>query len=507
MNPEMREASAAQFVAGSGSNGLELFEHFHCGVAVLDHERRFLFYNRQFNSFLCEQTGLELNQHDLIGQSLPIQSLWEAEPAASETSWKLETPGGKYGLSAVRLSEGSSLMNLHPEAVYLLQLNLLTARRELEAELAAAITQSNRSEADKLELLTSFSHEFRTPLNAVMGFGNLLLEEGDKSARQREYIEGIIGAGSHLLKLVNEILVLSKADHDISELELNNENVDIGELIRETVAMLQPLLDRADVSLIQSGPSARLICDRTRLKQVLLNLVSNAVKYNNPGGEVVVNCLAIGNRCAGIEVRDTGIGIPAEMTETIFNPFKRLLQGKSISEGSGLGLMLSRRLVNLMGGQIKVASQPGSGSIFTVDFNLDAECEGSTGFNQQSVVWIGSDTEKAGLAQRFLETRPGVSVSCVTEPVPDGIKKLPTDADLVFVDGESLEQHDAIALDELKSLLPASSIVGIESRSSGLQRDALLEIGVVKRLPNPFDPVNLLDVYDRVLQCNGEPVT
>jgi signal transduction histidine kinase len=505
MNPEMRNLSAEQFVAGMGSKGLDLFDHFHCGVAVLDHERRFLFYNRQFNSFLCEQTGLELNQHDLIGQSLPIQSLWEAEPATDETSWKLETPGGKYGLSAVRLSEDSSLMQLHPEASYILQLNLLSSRRELEAELAAAITQSNRSEADKLELLTSFSHEFRTPLNAVMGFGNLLLEEGDKSPRQREYIEGIIGAGSHLLKLVNEILVLSKADHDISELELSNENVDIGELISETVAMLQPLLDRADVSLIQSGPSARLICDRTRLKQVLLNLVSNAVKYNKPGGEVVVNCLAIGNRCAGIEVRDTGIGIPAEMTETIFNPFKRLLQGKSISEGSGLGLMLSRRLVNLMGGQIKVASQPGSGSVFTVDFNLDAQCEGSAGFNRQSVAWLGSDAEKAGLAKRFLETRPGVSVCHIADTVIDGAEKLSIDADLVFVDGASLEQHDANALDQLKALLPARNLIGIESRSSGLQRDALLEIGVVKRLPSNLNPVNLLDVYDRVLQSTREP--
>jgi signal transduction histidine kinase len=506
MNPEMRDVSAEQFAAGGGNDGLDLFEHFHCGVAVLDQERRFLFYNRQFNSFLCEQTGLDLNQDDLIGQSLPIQSLWEAEPAAPETSWKLETPGGKYGLSAVRLSEGSSLMQLHPEASYILQLNLLTARRELEAELAAAITQSNRSEADKLELLTSFSHEFRTPLNAVMGFGNLLLEEGDKSPKQREYIEGIIGAGSHLLKLVNEILVLSKADHDISELELNNENVDIVELIRETVAMLQPLLDRADVSLIQSGPSARLICDRTRLKQVLLNLVSNAVKYNKPGGEVVVNCLAIGNRCAGIEVRDTGIGIPAEMTETIFNPFKRLLQGKSISEGSGLGLMLSRRLVNLMGGQIKVASQPGSGSVFTVDFNLDADCEGSTGFNRQSVAWLGSDVERASLAKRFLETRPGVSVCHMAEPVLDGTEKQSIDADLVFVDGESLEQHDSKSLNALKALLPANSVIGIESRSSGLQRDALLEVGVVKRLPNNLNPVNLLDVYDRVLQPGGESV-
>ncbi len=504
MNPGMREVSSEKFVAGSDKNGLDLFEHFHCGVAVLDCERRFLFYNRQFNSFLCEQTGLELNQSDLIGQSLPIQSLWEAEPAAHETSWKLETPGGKYGLSAVRLCEDSSLLRLHPEAAYVLQLNVLTARRELEAELAAAITQSNRSEADKLELLTSFSHEFRTPLNAVMGFGNLLLEESGNSPKQRQYIEGIVGAGSHLLKLVNEILVLSKADHDISELELNNENVDVGELISETVAMVQPLLDRADVSLIQSGPAGKLICDRTRLKQVLLNLVSNAVKYNNPGGEVVVNCLAIGNRCAGIEVRDTGIGIPGEMTETIFNPFKRLLQGKSISEGSGLGLMLSRRLVNLMGGQIRVASQPGSGSIFTVDFNLDSECEGSNGFNRQSIAWLGNDAEKAQLAQNFLETRPAVSVCRIQGTDAMASEAFAVDADLVFVDGELLEQCDAQSLTRLRELLSSSTVIGIESRSSGLQRDALLDLGVVKRLPNRLNPVNLLDVYDRVQQAAGE---
>lgn len=499
MSPGMHEQSIVDTEQSRHFTALKVFDCVENGVAFLDSQRRFLYYNPVFNRFLCEQTGLELNATDLLGQSLPIASFWEAEPSSEQTPWRLQTPGGKCTLSGERLSRESSLLGLHPQATYMLQLSLNTRAQSREAHLANAITVGNQDDREKLELLTSFSHEFRTPLNAVMGFGNLLLDEVADNPRQRDFVEGIIGAGSHLLKLVNEILTLSRADYECSEIALSTENVDVGELISESIAMLQPLLDSADVSLTQTGPGARLICDRTRLKQVMLNLLSNAIKYNKPGGEVVVKCLAVGNRCAGIEVRDTGIGIPAEMTETIFNPFKRLFQGKPNTEGSGLGLMLTRRLVNMMGGQVRVASQPDAGSVFTVDFNLDEDMAGTAGLSRQSVLWLGRDAESAQFAQHLLGLRPGIHVQIYDYIPVAELGNGDIQADVVFVNTDLLDKAQVEEQVILKSLLQSTPGIGIvNDEQEGLARN-LFELGVVKRVDSPLDPVGFLGLFDRVL--------
>lgn len=480
---------------------LHAFDLLQSGVAVLDTGRRFVYYNPAFARFLGEQTGLELTVQDLLGQALPIQTLWDCEPAGTGIRWELLAPGGRHKLVAERISTGSPLSVLHDDANYFLQLHAVTNAEQEAVNLGNAITVGQHDDKEKLELLSSFSHEFRTPLNAVLGFGNLLLGELNSNQSQREYVEGIISAGSHLLKLVNEILTLSKAEYNCSEIALSTENVDVDEVVKDCVALMQPLALSANVSLVHQGKAARLICDPTRLRQVLLNLLSNAIKYNKDGGKVVIRCDATGGRCSGIEVRDTGTGIPEELLETIFNPFKRLLFNTGNLEGSGIGLMLTRRLVNMMGGQIRVASRPGSGSVFAVDFNLEEDMAGTAGIARQDVVWIGADSESRRFVAQLLGLRPRIKMRSY-----DGIARLePGDLsrrpDLVLLDCARLNGQNREAALQLKALVQDVPAIAVSDSVDPEIDQLYADIGVCDRVATPVDPVHFLELADQHLEA------
>lgn len=474
-----------------------LFDSLNVGIALLDSEHRFVYYNSSFNRFLCSQTGLDLNTTDLIGQSFPLESFWEAQPAEPGISWQLESPGGDYSLSGQQLLDNDTLKQFVSETQYLLQVTAVAKNKPGEPELASAITLGQGNEKEKLELLSSFSHEFRTPLNAVMGFGNLLLDDVEKP-EHREYVQGIVSAGSHLLKLVNEILTLSKAEYESTEISLRTENIDVDEVIAECVALMQPMAANANVTVVQSGSSGRLICDRTRLRQVLLNLLSNAIKYNEENGQVVVRGLAIGNRCAGIEVQDNGLGIPASLSETIFNPFRRLLTSGVRKEGSGLGLMLTRRLVNLMGGRVRLASQAGTGSVFAVDFNLEDEMAGTAGIDRKTVLLLCANPSQRSFASELLELRPAIDVISSSSLPLASLGNQEFEPDLVIVASDVLQAMEIEELAMLKNLLAQCPGVGLvpESDSEGVRM--LIELGVIKRLALAFDPIEFLAMLDNV---------
>lgn len=497
MTVVMTESITAQS-RPSARESLKTFDTLLWGVALLDSQRRLYYYNPEFTRFLCQQTGLQLAEDDLLDHTLALDSLWDSEPEAPKSRWQLLTPNGKYTIVAERLDASSALRSQHPELQYMLQLHPVSASQEIPGELASAITVGNSGNKEKLELLTSFSHEFRTPLNAVLGFSHLLLDDV-QSNNQKQHVENIISAGSHLLKLVNEILALSKADYDCSEISLNTENVDVQKVVSECVALLQPLVLQSSVTLEQSGDACFLICDRMRLKQIVLNLLSNAIKYNKPDGRVVIRTLAVGNRCSGLEVQDTGIGISPEYCETIFNPFKRLLMQSGKREGSGIGLMLTRRLVNMMGGRIRVGSRSGLGSVFAVDFNLDDELSGTAGLRNQTVLWFGRDSDSRRFASNLLNQRSGVSMRCI-----DRLPMLTDDADLnapnlIIISGELLADLSAEEAESLRAWLEGHAGLGIAALQDAVVCGELQNLGVQGILPSDFDPVGFLAELDRLL--------
>ena len=242
----------------------------------------------------------------------------------------------------------------------------ISQRQAIEAERRARVVAEMASRT-KSSFLANMSHELRTPLNAIIGFSELLEQglAGPLSAKQSTYVDNVLQSGRHLLSLVNDILDLSKVE--AGKLTLAREwtsLASIGRSISETVA---PLLQSSGVTLEVGAPETLplVYVDPIRLKQILFNLVSNGIKFNRRGGRVRLGVVPVG-RGVEISVEDTGIGIEAENFPRLFREFERL--SETGVDGTGLGLALTRRLVELHGGRITASSTPGSGATFTVAF-------------------------------------------------------------------------------------------------------------------------------------------
>ena len=239
-----------------------------------------------------------------------------------------------------------------------------TAQREAEAALHARAL-AERANAAKTEFLSRMSHELRTPLNAVLGFAQLLsLDHADPlSESQRTRVDHIQSAGWHLLALVNDVLDLSRIESQQAQLQYTQ--VQVADVVSDCLSMAAPLAQAQQVGMQAAcDPGLLAWADATRLKQVLLNLVSNAIKYNRPGGRVDVQVQALPTGEVGFLVRDTGSGLVPEQLVRLFEPFNRLGRETSAIEGTGLGLALSKLLVEQMGGALSATSTPGVGSEF-----------------------------------------------------------------------------------------------------------------------------------------------
>ncbi len=243
----------------------------------------------------------------------------------------------------------------------------VTDRVHLEHSLRNASAEARRASQAKNDFLSRMSHELRTPLNAILGFAQLL-ELDELPEEQQSSIDQIERAGQHLLSLINEVLDISRIES--GRLSLSLELVAVEGVLDEVTALLGPAAEAAGLQLtVASGPERdRLVhADRQRLLQVLLNLGSNALKYNERGGSVAFRTSQTSGDRIRFEVRDTGPGIPIEQQGQLFVPFSRLGAERSAVEGTGVGLALSKQLVELMGGAIGVESVPGHGSTFWVE--------------------------------------------------------------------------------------------------------------------------------------------
>ncbi|MCU0310519.1 MAG: PAS domain-containing protein [Acidimicrobiales bacterium] len=243
-------------------------------------------------------------------------------------------------------------------------------RIALEAELRSAKEEAERASLAKSEFLSRMSHELRTPLNAILGFAQLLEVEG-LDAPLTGHVDQILRAGDHLLRLINEVLDVGRVESP--HLSLHPELVDAVEVLAGAVGLVGPLADRARVDLVGPPPHPGGVvvhADRQRLTQVLLNLVSNAIKYNHPGGRVEVGVDAAPpdeGPFTRIWVTDTGPGLSPDQVARLFVPFDRLGLEHAGIEGTGVGLSLSRSLAERMGGALGVRSTPGGGSTFWID--------------------------------------------------------------------------------------------------------------------------------------------
>ena len=254
-----------------------------------------------------------------------------------------------------------------------------SVRKEVEVALKEAMSVAEKANLAKSDFLSSMSHELRTPLSAILGFAQLM-ESGtpQPTPAQKRSIDQILQAGWYLLDLINEILDLALIES--GKLSLSLEPVGLTEVMLECQTMIESQAQKRGIT-VTFEPLAFpyfVMADRRRVKQVLINLLSNAIKYNSVGGTVRVRCAEITAGRICISVEDTGAGLTAEKITQLFQPFNRLGQETS-EQGTGIGLVMTKRLVELMGGEIRVESVVDKGSIFSIEMNMTVERQGLVG--------------------------------------------------------------------------------------------------------------------------------
>jgi len=248
-----------------------------------------------------------------------------------------------------------------------------SVRKLVEAELNEAMAAAEKANRAKTDFLSGMSHELRTPLNAVLGFAQLM-ESGSPppTVSQKRNLDQILKAGWYLLDLINEVLDLSLIES--GKATLSSEPVSLSEVMLECRAMIEPQAHKRGIGLKFARFEAPYFvkADRTRVKQVLINLLFNAIKYNKPNGAVSVEYSLSTADSIRISVRDTGAGLAPEQLAQLFQPFNRLGKEAGAEEGTGIGLVVTKRLVEMMGGAIGVDSTVGVGSVFWIELNLTA---------------------------------------------------------------------------------------------------------------------------------------
>jgi signal transduction histidine kinase/AmiR/NasT family two-component response regulator len=246
-----------------------------------------------------------------------------------------------------------------------------SVRKRVEVELNHAMAAAEKANHAKTDFLSGMSHELRTPLNAILGFAQLM-ESGSPppTLPQKRNLDQILKAGWYLLELINEILDLALIES--GKLTLSREAVSLVEVMLECRAMIEPQAQKRGISM--TFPRFDTACfvkaDRTRVKQVLINLLFNAIKYNKAGGAVAVEFALKPAGMIRISIRDSGAGLTPEQVAQLFQPFNRLGKEASAEEGTGIGLVVSKRLIDLMGGSIGADSTVGTGSVFWIELSL-----------------------------------------------------------------------------------------------------------------------------------------
>lgn len=298
--------------------------------------------------------------------------------SARVVEYLVEMSSGKCSITeaAILNEESPALREIMAGLLYMYEeLNYKEQeRKRFQHQLIAAKDQAVKANTAKSQFLSRMSHELRTPLNAILGFGQLLQieEQSNLTQEQQSNIEEIIIAGNHLLELINDVLDLTRIEE--SQLKVSREKVFIQEAVSESMTLLDSLAQQQRITLINNTAHIHdaVYADFTRLKQVLINLVSNAIKYNRKDGRVTIHCDPAGEARIRICVTDTGNGLTETQIDKVFQPFERLDHDQNI-DGAGIGLTISKRLTKLMGGNIGVHSTPGSGSTFWIELPLAAK--------------------------------------------------------------------------------------------------------------------------------------
>ena len=393
------------------------------------------------------------------------------------------------------------------------------ALQDKNAELESAKFVAEKANLAKSDFLSSMSHELRTPLSAILGFAQLM-ESGSPSltASQKRSIDQILQGGWYLLELINEILDLALIES--GKLSLSLEPISLAEVMHECQDMIEPQAQKRGISVLfpQFDTPCLVQADRTRMKQVFINLLSNAIKYNKVSGSVVVDHVM---RTAGrirICVKDSGEGLTAEKMAQLFQPFNRLGQEASGEEGTGIGLVTTKRLIELMGGSIGAESTVGAGSVFWIEFNLSNERQSTHGTSISSaaanapiqtnaplrtLLYVEDNPANLMLIEDLIARRPDIRLLSAR----DGNRGIEiarnSQPDVILMD-INLPGISGIKALEILSEDPSTAHIPVIALSANaIPRDIEkgLEAGFLRYLTKPIKVNELMETLDLALEC------
>jgi PAS domain S-box-containing protein len=391
---------------------------------------------------------------------------------------------------------------------------------EHEAELRHARAEAEAASAAKSEFLSSMSHELRTPMNAILGFAQLL--QRDKrtplSPAQQEKLSYVLQGGGHLLRLIDDILDLSRIE--AGRIMISPEPVGVNEVLIEVVQTLEPLAERAGIALdVPAVPHllSRVSADRTRFKQILINLGSNAVKYGKTSGNVQIRAARTEQGMLRLSVRDDGIGIPLEKQAKIFQPFHRAGQESGPIEGTGIGLSISKRLAELMGGRVGFESTPGTGSEFWVELPLHSRTErpapeprapasvvstlSDEGADSVAIVYIEDNPSNIAFMEGVLDELPRVRLTCVpdAETGIEVVRKLRPRVVIMDINLPGMSGYEATR--RLREWPETKDIPVIALTAAAMlgDRQRLSEVGFHRYLTKPVKVSELLEAIEELV--------
>jgi len=403
------------------------------------------------------------------------------------------------------------------ERIILLAIEDITGRKKIENELSKAKAEAERANLAKSEFLSRMSHELRTPMNSILGFAQLM-DMGELNPAHKKGVDQILKSGKHLLNLINEVLDMAKIE--AGRLTVSPEPVEIFGIILETIDIVRHLAEENQIKLESDASTTERLFVRTdhqRLKQVLLNLINNAVKYNRQGGSVKVECTiqksqGRNENVIRISVTDTGKGIAKEYMEKLFKPFERIGAERTETEGTGLGLAISEKLIEAMGGKIGVQSEVGKGSTFWIELpqtegqleqyerkNDSTKPEDEITQNSGTILYIEDNLSNIQLVEQILEMhRP--SIKLITNIYGKNAVQFAIDykPNLILLDLDLPDIHgsEVIKLLHAEPRTAEIPVIILSADAMTKQIEQLMKAGAEDYLIKPIDVVQFLKVTD-----------
>jgi len=398
------------------------------------------------------------------------------------------------------------------------------ALQETNVELESAKFAAEKANLAKSDFLSSMSHELRSPLNAILGFAQLM-ESGSPlpTPAQKDSLDQILQAGWYLLELINEILDLSLIES--GKLSLSPESMSLAEVMNDCQAMIEPLAKKGGIRIRfpQFDSPYFVKADRTRVKQVLINLLSNAIKYNRAGGTVEVTCSANTAKRTRVSFQDSGEGLPPEKLAQLFQPFNRLGQEAGAEVGTGIGLVVSKRLIELMGGEIGAESAVGVGSLFWIELNSApppdliveadlkavASAQVQSGAQLHTLLYVEDNPANLTLIEKLVSRRPDIRLLSARDGNRGIEIAIASRPDVILMD---INLPGISGIQALKILAedPATASIPVIALSANAMPDDIekgLEAGFFRYLTKPIKVNEFMETLDVAWKFSraGEP--